>query len=67
MPLATARRFLEDKRESDFDPACVDAFLARWDDVTTVATTQTAKRPLPIPATAIDIPDRLVPELCLPM
>jgi putative two-component system response regulator len=68
MPLASARRFLEDKRASDFDPACVDAFLARWDDVTTIATTQNAKplQPLQIPATAMDIPAKLVPDLCLP-
>jgi hypothetical protein len=51
------------------EPACVDAFLARWDDVTTVATTQNAKplQPLQIPATAMDIPDKRVPDLCLPM
>lgn len=32
-PLDDARRFLEDGRGKHFDPLCVEAFLAGWDDV----------------------------------
>jgi putative two-component system response regulator len=42
MPLAAARQFLEDKRGRDFDPACVDAFVSRWDEVVSVWTGQKA-------------------------
>jgi putative two-component system response regulator len=38
MPLLTAREYLENKKESEFDPACVDAFLSRWDEVVGIAT-----------------------------
>jgi len=31
--LEKARAFLEDGRGTHFDPACVDAFLERWDEV----------------------------------
>ncbi|MBV8926751.1 MAG: response regulator [Bradyrhizobium sp.] len=37
MPLADARRYLEDKSGGEFDPACVDAFLARWNEVVAIA------------------------------
>lgn len=37
MPLETARNYLEDKKGIEFDPACVDAFLSRWDEVTAIA------------------------------
>jgi putative two-component system response regulator len=42
MPLATAREYLEDKKEREFDPACVDAFVARWDEVVSIAVGQKA-------------------------
>lgn len=42
MPLIEARRYLEDKKAREFDPACVDAFLARWNDVVAIAQQQTA-------------------------
>jgi len=42
--LEEARRYVLDERGRHFDPACVDAFLARWDDV--VAVSQ-VKRGLP--------------------
>ncbi|WP_298951410.1 HD domain-containing phosphohydrolase [uncultured Methylobacterium sp.] len=32
-PLDRARRFLEEQSGSHFDPACVDAFLSRWDEI----------------------------------
>ncbi|PKO92289.1 MAG: two-component system response regulator [Betaproteobacteria bacterium HGW-Betaproteobacteria-10] len=32
-PLEDARKFLEDGRGQHFDPMCVEAFLAGWDDV----------------------------------
>lgn len=33
MPISAAREYLENQRGQQFDPACVDAFLSRWDDV----------------------------------
>jgi putative two-component system response regulator len=45
MPLETARQYLEDKKGQEFDPACVDAFLSRWDEVAVIA------RPKSAPAT----------------
>ena len=42
MPLMLARAYLQDKSDSEFDPACVTAFLSRWDDVVAIATTQAA-------------------------
>jgi hypothetical protein len=41
MPLAVARTDLQDKSGSEFDPACVEAFLSRWDEVVAIATAQT--------------------------
>jgi len=37
MPLEAARRYLEEKKGREFDPACVDAFLSRWDEVAAIA------------------------------
>ena len=37
-PLPTARQQLEDGKGRHFDPACVDAFMARWPDVVAIAT-----------------------------
>ena len=42
MPLIAARAYLQDKSAIEFDPACVDAFLSRWDDVVAIASTQAA-------------------------
>jgi putative two-component system response regulator len=44
MPLEAARQYLEEKKGREFDPACVDAFLSRWDAVADIA------RPKAIPA-----------------
>jgi HD-GYP domain-containing protein (c-di-GMP phosphodiesterase class II) len=40
MSLQAARAYLEEKREREFDPACVDAFLSRWDEVVEICTAQ---------------------------
>lgn len=37
MPLEAARQYLEEKKGREFDPACVDAFLSRWDEVAAIA------------------------------
>jgi putative two-component system response regulator len=42
MPPQAARDYLEAKKEREFDPACVDAFLARWDEVLEICTAQKA-------------------------
>lgn len=34
--LEEARAFLVKERGRQFDPSCVDAFMARWDDITTI-------------------------------
>lgn len=57
-PLPTARQQLEEGRGRHFDPACVDAFFARWPDVVAIATGQS----LPI---AADAP-ALQPSLTVP-
>ena len=36
MPAEAARAYLEAKTGVEFDPACVEAFLARWDDVVAI-------------------------------
>jgi putative two-component system response regulator len=50
MPLQQARRYLEDKKGIEFDPSCVDAFLARWDEVEAIARPQVGPRPEKIAA-----------------
>lgn len=40
MPLPAARQYLEEQRGREFDPACVDAFLSRWDDVMEICRSQ---------------------------
>jgi putative two-component system response regulator len=40
MPLQAARQYLEDKKGYEFDPACVDAFVSRWDDVVRICAGQ---------------------------
>jgi putative two-component system response regulator len=36
MSAAIARQYLEDKKEHEFDPACVEAFVSRWDEVISI-------------------------------
>jgi putative two-component system response regulator len=38
--LAAARQYLEHGKEREFDPACVDAFLSRWEEVVEISTAQ---------------------------
>ncbi|PZA10752.1 two-component system response regulator [Rhodopseudomonas palustris] len=45
MPLPVARQHLENGRGLHFDPACVDVFLARWDDVVAIAADRLRLRP----------------------
>jgi putative two-component system response regulator len=40
MPLQTARQYLEDKKGFEFDPACVEAFISRWDEVVRICAGQ---------------------------
>ena len=40
MSLEVARAYLIDNMERQFDPACVDAFLSRWDEVVSIASVQ---------------------------
>ena len=42
MPLDVARDYLVQNQGQQFDPACVEAFLSRWDEVVAIATGQTA-------------------------
>jgi len=42
MPLDVAREYLVQNQGRQFDPACVEAFLSRWDEVVAIATGQTA-------------------------
>jgi putative two-component system response regulator len=37
MPLLEAREYLENRKEIEFDPACVNAFLSRWDEVASIS------------------------------
>jgi putative two-component system response regulator len=37
-----ARDYLVQHQDQQFDPACVEAFLSRWDEVVAIATGQTA-------------------------
>ncbi|MGE5156898.1 MAG: HD-GYP domain-containing protein [Gemmatimonas sp.] len=37
MPLSEARDYLASRSGQEFDPACVDAFLARWNEVVEIA------------------------------
>lgn len=46
MQLWAARDYLLDKRGHEFDPACVDAFLARWSEAATIATGMSAPQQL---------------------
>ena len=47
MPLDDARNYLTENRGTQFDPACVAAFLSRWDQVVAVAS---GSRVIPIHA-----------------
>jgi putative two-component system response regulator len=40
MPLDLARDYLIENQGRQFDPACVEAFLSRWDEVLGIAPRQ---------------------------
>ncbi|MDA9509347.1 transcriptional regulator [Bradyrhizobium sp. CCBAU 11386] len=42
MPLEVARNYLVENQGRQFDPACVEAFLSRWDEVVEIAAGQRA-------------------------
>ncbi|AHY48964.1 response regulator [Bradyrhizobium japonicum] len=42
MPLDVARNYLVENQGRQFDPACVEAFLSRWDEVVEIAAGQRA-------------------------
>ncbi|UQD74775.1 response regulator [Bradyrhizobium japonicum] len=42
MPLDVARNYLVENQGRQFDPACVEAFLSRWDEVVEIAAGQQA-------------------------
>ncbi|APG14433.1 two-component system response regulator [Bradyrhizobium japonicum] len=42
MPLGVARNYLVENQGRQFDPACVEAFLSRWDEVVEIAAGQQA-------------------------
>lgn len=42
MPLEVARNYLVENQGRQFDPACVEAFLSRWDEVVEIAAGQQA-------------------------
>jgi putative two-component system response regulator len=42
MPLNVARDYLVENQGRQFDPACVEAFLSRWDEVVEIAAGQQA-------------------------
>jgi putative two-component system response regulator len=46
MPLDVARAYLVENQGRQFDPACVEAFLSRWDEVVGISARQAAT-PLP--------------------
>ncbi len=45
MPLDLARAYLVANKARQFDPACVDAFLSRWNQVIAIATGEVAAAP----------------------
>jgi putative two-component system response regulator len=65
MPPQAARHYLQDKKEREFDPACVDAFLSRWDEVVEICTAQKAAAApsvQPDSSTATTFPRRIEPN-----
>lgn len=53
MPIELAREYLEKQKGKEFDPACVAAFLSRWNDVIEICTSTSAtlvpsQNPVPV-------------------
>ena len=58
MPIAEARDYLECQKGQEFDPSCVDAFLARWKEVTTICASKERSTVL-VETTATLVPEML--------
>jgi putative two-component system response regulator len=58
MPIAEARDYLERQKGQEFDPSCVDAFLARWNEVTTICASKERSTVL-VETTATLVPEML--------
>jgi putative two-component system response regulator len=56
MPVTEARDYLERQSGQEFDPACVDAFLARWSEVTQICASKERSVVL-VQTTATLVPD----------
>lgn len=59
MQITAARDYLEQQSGQEFDPACVDAFLARWDEVTKICA---SKERSAILVETVETTATLVPE-----
>jgi putative two-component system response regulator len=59
MPLPVARQYLEEKKAREFDPACVEAFLSRWDDVVEICTARRADPEPGIPTATAPLENRV--------
>jgi putative two-component system response regulator len=59
MQITAARDYLEQQSGQEFDPACVDAFLARWDEVRKICA---SKERSAILAETVETTATLVPE-----
>jgi putative two-component system response regulator len=57
MQITAARDYLEQQSGQEFDPACVDAFLARWDEVTKIYASKERS------AVLVETTATLVPEM----
>lgn len=67
MPLPVARQHLENGRGLHFDPACVDVFLTRWDEVVGIATKRLKLHPRHgAPLQPSLTPDAQEPTITLP-
>ena len=67
MPLPVARQHLENGRGLHFDPACVDVFLTRWDEVVAIATKRLKLHPTDgAPLQPSLPPDAQEPTITLP-
>ncbi|AVT79003.1 HD domain-containing phosphohydrolase [Rhodopseudomonas palustris] len=67
MPLPVARQHLENGRGLHFDPACVDVFLTRWDEVVAIATKRLKLHPKDgAPLQPSLTPDAQEPTITLP-
>lgn len=50
MPLEEARAYMAERKGTEFDPLCIDAFLARWNEVVEISGTANGNAPSRISA-----------------